>query len=161
MDTIKIIPHTIKPLRKVTIKPHKTINIGIIGAIGIHKGLDKIKNIDKVLPKYKNVKLIIIGYTSCDNSFENTEITGAYDVNDLPNIIEKFKIDVIFIPSICPETFSYTTEEAMSMGIPLACYNIGAPAERVCNYKKGIVINSMEDDEKTLTALIDCAKNWK
>lgn len=49
----------------------------------------------------------------------------------------------------------------MSMGIPLACYNIGAPAERVCNYKKGIVINSMEDDEKTLTALIDCAKNWK
>ena len=45
-------------------------------------------------------------------------------------------IDLFFIPSIWPETFSYTTSEIMSMHMPVAVFPIGAPVERVKFTKK-------------------------
>jgi glycosyltransferase involved in cell wall biosynthesis len=53
------------------------------------------------------------------------------------------KIDIIFIASIWPETFSYTTEEVMMMGLPVASFDIGAPAERIRKYDKGLVVSEM------------------
>jgi hypothetical protein len=51
---------------------------------------------------------------------------------------------MIFIPSICPETFSYTTQEAINMEINVACFDLGAPAERLKNYSKSLIMNSFE-----------------
>jgi len=48
------------------------------------------------------------------------------------------------IPSICPETFCYTAEEIMLMEMPLAVFDLGAPAERVRNYNKGLVIEKID-----------------
>ncbi|HNW25912.1 MAG TPA: glycosyltransferase [Candidatus Gastranaerophilaceae bacterium] len=48
------------------------------------------------------------------------------------------------IPSIWPETFSYTTAEAMMLKYPVACFDIGAPAQRVKNYDKGVVISKID-----------------
>ena len=44
---------------------------------------------------------------------------------------------------MCPETFSYTTSEALNMGLPVACFNIGAPAERIQDKKNGIIISKI------------------
>ncbi|WP_330582768.1 glycosyltransferase [Suipraeoptans intestinalis] len=49
-------------------------------------------------------------------------------------------IDIFLIPSIWPETFSYTTEEIMQMGMPVMSFDIGAPAERIKKYEKGLII---------------------
>ena len=56
-------------------------------------------------------------------------------------------IDLFFIPSIWPETFSYTTSEIMSMHMPVAVFPIGAPVERVKHYEKGLVLK--ETDAKS------------
>lgn len=56
-------------------------------------------------------------------------------------------IDLFFIPSIWPETFSYTTSEIMSMHMPVAVFPIGAPVERVKYYEKGLVLK--ETDAKS------------
>ena len=56
--------------------------------------------------------------------------------------MEANEIDIILVPSICPETFSYTTEEAIKMGLPIAVFDIGAPAERVKSYGKGIILRN-------------------
>ena len=61
-----------------------------------------------------------------------------------PEIIEDRKIDVIFIPSIWPETFSYTSQEAIEMGMPVAVFDLGAPPERVKKYEKGLVIDKID-----------------
>ena len=58
--------------------------------------------------------------------------------------MEENRIDLILIPSICPETFSYTTEESIQMGLPVAVFNVGAPAERVGKYEKGLVIDIVD-----------------
>jgi len=46
------------------------------------------------------------------------------------------------IPSIWPETFSYTTSEALLLGYPVLCFNLGAPAERVRRYDCGLVVDA-------------------
>ena len=67
-------------------------------------------------------------------------------------------IDIVFIPSIWPETFSYTTSEAMSMGMPIACYAMGAPAERVGPYNRGLVLNKIAPREN-LNQIINFIKS--
>jgi len=62
----------------------------------------------------------------------------------LPKLMEDNQIDLVLIPSICPETFSYTTEEAMNMRLPVAVFDYGAPAERVREYERGIVLQKQD-----------------
>ncbi len=60
--------------------------------------------------------------------------------------MKEHEIDIFLIPSICPETFSYTTQEIMMMDMPLMVFNIGAPAESVVNYSKGYIINKVSSE---------------
>jgi len=77
-------------------------------------------------------------------SSDKVIVTGEYKREELPSLIKKYNVGVVFIPSIWPETFSFTTEEIMMMELPLAVFDIGAPPERVRNYKKGLVIEKIE-----------------
>lgn len=62
--------------------------------------------------------------------------------------------DVIFISSICPETFSFTTVEAIAMNIPVACFDLGGRADHVRKYKRGLVI-SKQDAKTALDQIMD------
>ena len=44
------------------------------------------------------------------------------------------------MPSIVPETFSYTISEAIKMGLPIVAFDIGAQGNRVKQYKLGKVV---------------------
>ena len=155
---IKIVPHQIPTMKKVEYQTHKGINICVIGNISKAKGASILKEIDKLFPKYKDVQVFIAGKSELRLS--HTQKLGQYDVKDLPSIMQKNLIDIVLIPSIWPETFSYTTEEAMSMEIPVACYNIGAPAERVKNYKNGLIISQI-DAQTTLNEIINFVNNLR
>ena len=146
LEQVTIVPHTVKSLRPVS--PHKKgeiLTIGVIGAISEEKGLKILEQMAKIIHhENKPVRIRIIGYTAYDLKYRDViSCTGKYERDKLPEIVEKNKIDLILIPSICPETFSYTTEEGMMMGLPVAVFNIGAPAERVHNYPKGIILTEI------------------
>ncbi|MEM1724775.1 MAG: glycosyltransferase, partial [Thermoplasmata archaeon] len=101
-----------------------------------HKGSYIVKNIIYYIENYNynQIKIHIIGELYGAGEFrsnKNLIIHGKYDKQMLPDIIEKNEIDIIFIPSIWPETFCYTAEEAMKMGMPIVIFNLGAPYERV------------------------------
>ncbi|MBR1648191.1 MAG: glycosyltransferase family 4 protein [Alphaproteobacteria bacterium] len=141
-NKIKVIPHQVQLLQKAEIPPHKGINIAVLGEISLpQKGNKIIRQMCKVLPNYRDVKIIIIG--KYHQPPRNLRVTGRYNPQDLPQIMQKEKIDVIFIPSIWPETFSYTTAEAISMGLPVACYDLGAQAEQVKAYAEGLILQDM------------------
>lgn len=152
-----VIPHVVKQFPVVNVPKHDGINIACLGNINHNKGASIIREICELLKsqKYTDVKLFVIGDLCDDNEKipDNLHITGHYNPDDLPDIIQKNKIDIIFIPSICPETFSYTTSEAMSMGLPVACFNLGAPAERVSKYEKGLIIQETTP-EKALSKIV-------
>ncbi|MBO4582643.1 MAG: glycosyltransferase [Alphaproteobacteria bacterium] len=159
-DKIKVIPHTIPKIRVPVVHEHDGINIAILGAIHAAKGAYILSEMGKLLPKYKNVTITLIGYTANKKGFPNIIETGTYIPEDLPNIIEEHNIDIIFIPSICPETFSYTTQEAIEMELKTACFNLGAQAERIKNYHQGLVISKI-DAKTALDEIVKFCKNDK
>ena len=153
-DKIRVIPHQpISILRHPVIPKHNGINIGILGAIHEAKGLNLLVQLDTLLKHYKNVTITIIGYTSKQCRLKRITQTGKYTRENLPEMIEQHNIDIIFIPSICPETFSYTTQEAIELGIKCACFNLGGQADQVQKYSKGLIIDKI-DAEYALNEVI-------
>ena len=153
---IKIIPHEVPSLRRVIVSKHQGINIAVIGNITYHKGLNVVEALSGVLNEYKDVKIVIIG--SSIKKFYNIKQTGPYQLSELPSIVKKNNIDIVLIPSIWPETFSYTTSEAINMSIPVACFNMGAQAEKVKKYSKGLIINNIEPNY-IINSILNFLKN--
>ena len=115
----------------------KSLTVAVIGAIGIEKGSRIIYDLADELEKSAlPVKLLVIGITNLHNNAYKSEsgkfeITGAYDNNEISELLANYKVGVVMIPSIWPETYSYTTTEAMASGYPVIVFPIGAPADRV------------------------------
>lgn len=122
-------------------KSDKTI-IGVLGGINEAKGANIVKKLVSYIDENKiNAKVVLIGQVSIPISSKSFEVTGRYNKKDLPEIVKRFNITKFFIPSIWPETFSYTTDEIMQMGYPIIVFDLGAPVERVRNYELGMVID--------------------
>ena len=57
--------------------------------------------------------------------------TARYRREDIPALVARYGIDRWLIPSVWPETFSYTTHEALATGLPVWCFDLGAQGEAV------------------------------
>lgn len=124
-------------------------NVGVIGAIGAHKGMDILWELTE-LPDFKKSRfnLVLIGNTSVvEGGFRSRRkrltVHGSYELEDLPALLEKYSISIVLIPSIWPETFCFTASEAMVLGYPVICFDIGSQAERVKRYQCGIVLEEV------------------
>jgi predicted HAD superfamily hydrolase/GT2 family glycosyltransferase len=141
---IEVIPHTqtAKISREPVLGVYKQdLHIGIIGSINYHKGSHKIKELVNELEKKGTGKITIIGSLfDVEIKSDRLKVTGKYNPSELPDIIERSGINVFFFPSIWPETFSYVVSELIGMKVPLAAYNLGAPAERIVNYNRGLLL---------------------
>lgn len=138
---ITVRPHNVPMLRMVGVNKHRGLNIAFLGEIGLtQKGSNVVKDLAKYSSNRRNINLYVIG--EYINPPKGLKVTGRYKLNYLPNLIEKLKIDMIVIPSIWPETFSFTTSEAIQLGIPVACFNYGAQAEKVKKYSKGLILTN-------------------
>jgi len=146
---MKVTPHNIEPLPLVTItkkNDDENINIGILGHIHNEvKGAKVVREIARLIEKERisNVKIIVIGTLNRRYLHSNIQVIGEYRRDELPELIMRHKIDIVLLPSICPESFSYVVGEAMIMQLPIAVFDLGAQAERVKHYEKGLVIKDV------------------
>lgn len=146
-QNIKLIPHQPELLGKVNAKTDRVyLTIGLLGVLSIHKGLHVVQKMCRIIDKKQLlVRIKLIGYASEPMyEYKCYSQTGEYSTKDLHYLIEENQIDLIFIASVWPETFSYTTSEAISTGLPVACFDIGASPERVGMYEKGLVIDDID-----------------
>ena len=88
-------------------------------------------------PLFLDVNVVVIGDITESIHSKHFIATGRYKLDNLPSIIKEHDIDTFLVPFIYPETFSYTTQEIM-MELPLMVFDLGAPAERVRKYDKGV-----------------------
>lgn len=149
VEDIQLIPHVVEPIGKIERekKTTATVNVGVLGAISEQKGLHVIKKMLRYIEEQNiNMKIVIIG--ECSEEIESSAfcITGKYERKDIPELTLQYDIDAFLIPSIWPETFSYTTSEIMSMDMPIAVFNLGAPVERVQEYSKGLILGDPDMD---------------
>ena len=146
-NKIQVTPHSVPMLPSITMEKNihtKIKTIGVLGAINHAKGSKIIKDIIQIIEDNNlNINIVLIGEISEPIKSKHFKTTGKYQRNELPQLIKQHHIDMFLIPSIWPETFSYTTQEIIMMDMPLMVFDIGAPAERIKNYDKGYIINQI------------------
>ena len=102
---------------------------GISPAKGSKYAYQMIKNSDK------NIEWYLFGMFGHNDlsmlNRKNFHKIGGYTREELPDLLEKYQIDLICILPIWPETFCYTVSEAVMCGIPILATNIGAVGDRV------------------------------
>jgi GT2 family glycosyltransferase/glycosyltransferase involved in cell wall biosynthesis/2-polyprenyl-3-methyl-5-hydroxy-6-metoxy-1,4-benzoquinol methylase len=144
---IEVQPHKVQYLFAVPrqLKRSHSLNIGLLGHLSNHKGLSVIEEMLRITDKEEtDMRFILLGESDIEIKSRHFLCHGQYHPESLPKLALQYDIDVFLIPSIWPETFSYTTEEAMAMEYPVAVFDIGAPAERVTHYAKGLIIPNVD-----------------
>jgi GT2 family glycosyltransferase len=139
---IRLRPHTLSTRIAVQPRPKtKRPVIGILGNIGLQKGADVVKCLAGALDASGAADLVIVGNMAPEYQLSaRTLIHGTYQPADIPALVARYKITAWFIPSIWPETFSFTTHEALATGLPVFCFDIGAQAEAVGRAPNGHVL---------------------
>lgn len=144
---ISVVPHKVThvsgQLPKIT--NTDSLRIGVVGQIGFHKGALFIQSLAREIGRRNaDVKIVVIGAIEAMSDPLVVTQTGPYQHDELIGLIEKSGANVFLFPSIWPETFSYVVQELIYMSLPVASFNLGAPAERLEIYQKGLVLDSME-----------------
>ncbi|WP_342045385.1 glycosyltransferase family 4 protein [Bacillus sp. OTU530] len=146
---------TISPTIYYTFNPQfikeATLNIAFIGAIYQNKGSAILYELKDAINKEKlPICIKVIGITNIHKHFISPDkrflVTGQYNNEELPNLLAKHKVSIVVISSICPETFSYTTHEALASGYPVIAFNLGAPAEAIKKHGGGWVVEPINSD---------------
>lgn len=147
MGNFSVVPHEVDAFSEISVAITNSapLCIGIVGHIGFHKGAMIVQNLSREIKRQKrNVKIVIIGDIEVNCPSAIVQETRAYRHDQLPRLIEESGANVMLFPSICPETFSYVVEELINLQLPVACFDLGAPAERISMYAKGHILTSMD-----------------
>ena len=144
LTTIQCIPHQVAyvtPVEQPPKKPGSPLIIGILGLLTQSKGAAIVRDMISLISYCKlNIKIVLIGKSGLTTTDSCYYEHGMYNKNDISELTKRYQIDVFFLPFIYPETFSFATEEAMKTTLPVAVFDIGAPAERIRTYPRGILI---------------------
>jgi GT2 family glycosyltransferase len=111
------------------------VRVALIGAIGTHKGYRVLLECARdARARRLPLEFLVIGYTEDDAPLLETGrvfITGRYAEGEPPHLLRREKPDVLFLPSVWPETWCYALDYALGSGLPVAAFDLGAPAERL------------------------------
>jgi GT2 family glycosyltransferase len=133
-DRIVVEPH--EPLvdlpRVRPVAPAGRPVIGVLGNIGRQKGAGVLSELSFRLATSGEADLVLVG--NIDPEFplaSQTIVHGTYARRDIPDLIARYGITCWLIPSIWPETFSYTTHECIATGLPVWSFDLGAQGDAV------------------------------
>lgn len=157
---ICLLPHT--PLVDLLPIRHQaralTPVIGVLGNIGFHKGASVLQDLSLRVGRGSKAKLVVLGQV--DPSYPlgpAAHIHGGYHRHQIPELAARYGITDWLIPSIWPETFSYTTHEAIATGLPVWGFDLGAQADAIRAHKMGGVVpipGGVPDIDVLFSALI-------
>ncbi|SIS59542.1 glycosyltransferase [Phaeovulum vinaykumarii] len=112
--------------------------LGVLGNINQAKGLEVLAHLAR-LPGAP--RLVVIGNTDPRHPLPaSVTVQGDYARPDIPALARRHGIGAWTIPSVWPETFSFTTHEALATGLPVLTFDLGAQAEAAARAPNGHVI---------------------
>lgn len=137
--TVDIRPHperseVSEPL-SVPISSEGVLRVAIPGAVGLHKGAEVLyRAASHARLLNLPIEYVVVGYTDRDPDFEklgNVRITGLYSYKDFREVLARERCHLAMIPSVWPETYSYTLSELLTAGFHVAVFPFGAQYERL------------------------------
>lgn len=156
-------PNNISPDSDKIIQTGK-FHVAYIGSLANHKGSKVFYAMALSKKMGKNIKWSIFGksdlhHTRGYDKHSNIYIFGKYNnLTELKLLLKSEKVDLVFLPSIWPETFSYTLSEAWASGIPVLVSDMGALRERVERNGGGWTVD-VSDLNKVEDKIIDIIRS--
>jgi len=144
---IRVLPHEVKRYQdtRIHVKETRSLSIGVVGYVNYHKGSRVVQALAREIKARRlAIPVTIIGTIDVRCEPAVVRVTGHYEPAQLPGLIERSGVNVMLFPSICAETFSYVVQELINLRLPIVAFNLGAPAERLLTYEKGLVLDSMD-----------------
>jgi GT2 family glycosyltransferase len=162
---VQVQPHTVpvvptpRPLRATT---GKVIRIALIGAIGEHKGYRILLDCARdARARRLPIEFIVIGYTQDDAPLLKTGkvfITGRYGEAEAPHLLRREQPEIAWLPSVGPETWSYTLDYALAAELPVLAFDLGAIAERLRAVAGGALLPLERDARQINDQLLQLAQ---
>mgnify|MGYP001813235255 CR=1 FL=1 len=152
----------------ITVQPHKITknpgrlapggqSIGVLGGINVPKGAGVVTGLARHLTRTgSNRRIVVIG--ELDGAFRMHrphQVHGRYDRDDMLALAQRYEVGVWLMPSICPETFSFTMHEMLATGLPVLSFDLGAQAEAARAAPNGHVLTTEPEDLTGLSRAIE------
>ena len=122
----------------------RRIRVALIGAIGRRESYRILLACARdARARRLPLEFVVIGYTENDAALLKTGrvfITGRYTEAEAPHLLRREQPDVLWLPSVWPETWCYTLDHALSTGLPVAAFDLGAIAERLRSTQTGALM---------------------
>jgi len=116
------------------LEPDERLRIVVIGAIGRMKGYDILQDCAHDAKKRGlPLEFMLFGYSMDDSRLEQAgvTVTGRYLEDEALDKLHALAPHVVWLPSIWPETYSYTLSLALKAGCPVFAFDLGAIARRL------------------------------
>jgi GT2 family glycosyltransferase/glycosyltransferase involved in cell wall biosynthesis len=122
----------------------KVVRVVVPGAIGDHKGYKVLLACARdAQARRLPIEFVIVGYTRKDRALLETGrvfITGPYAESEAPHLLQREQPDVIWLPSVWPETWCYALDYALRSQKAVVAFDLGAIAERLRAAGKGCLL---------------------
>lgn len=130
------IAHGTEPLVPVDRREGKTsagrLCVMVLGILPAHKGLHLLREALPALTRFAEVHLVgARAWGELFRGMPGVHVIEGYTLEELPALVAAIAPDVGLLPSIVPETFSYTLSELFQLGIPPVATRLGAFASRI------------------------------
>lgn len=157
----------LKSLSSLDVHDDSNINICYLGAVGRHKGIEDYFKLMKYFNQSKKEMLnfYVIGnddhrlLDELDKKYKlKKNVDYVHDVytKGYPyDLLLKYKINVVIVPSIVPESFCMTISEALALGIPVITSDLGAQGDRIRKLNAGWVYSDLEQLINTVVTMIE------
>ncbi|MFC0676867.1 glycosyltransferase [Lysobacter korlensis] len=163
LSRISVEPHQVdtSALRKVSATSGPPLVIAVAGHVSAAKGALMLGEMARLMRMNElPMRIVVFGTLEHHDPSDGIEVLGAYSRSDLPALLEQEQVGICFLPSVCAETFSFVTAEYMAMDMPVAVFPVGAPAERVGSYHKGLVISRIDAEAAVAEIAAFAARIW-
>jgi O-antigen biosynthesis protein len=115
--------------------------IGVLGNIGAQKGAGVLVDLARQLAGRQDIGLVLLGNIDPDFTLPaHVRVHGDYAIAEIPALVARYGVTDWLIPSIWPETFSYTTHEALATGLPVMVFDLGAQGDAARGAPNGVVL---------------------
>lgn len=140
------------------------LRVAFLGAIGPNKGSQLLEELVELSRKTNlPIQWIVVGFTDLRQgpyrSLDNRLIVhGAYANEQIPELMRYYNVDLVFLPAISPETYSYTLSEAWLAGYPVMAADLGALGQRIRDTDAGWLLVDL-DTNVILKALMNLVEH--